>query len=65
MRLYVDTMDASVVEIAADGRVRFESGEWAVPTLQERRAIIHAAQQELAALTELVEALQKPTPTNG
>jgi hypothetical protein len=64
MRLYVETMDATIVDMAEDGRVRFEGGEWAAPTLQERRAIIHAAQQELAALAELLEALQKPPSTN-
>jgi hypothetical protein len=64
MKLYVETMDATVVDIDDDGRVQFESGEWATPTLQERRAIIHAAQQELAALSELLEALQKATPAN-
>jgi len=58
MRLYVETMDASLVDVAADGRVRFEHEEWAAPTLQERRAIIHAAEQEIASLTELLEILQ-------
>jgi predicted DsbA family dithiol-disulfide isomerase len=59
MRLYVETMDTVVVEIAADGRVRFEHEDhWSMPTLQEQRAIIYAAQQELSALTELLEILQ-------
>jgi hypothetical protein len=58
MKLYVDTMDAVVVDVAADGRVRLDQEDWSQPTLQERRAIIHAAQQELAALTELLEILQ-------
>ena len=58
MKLYVDTMEAVVVDVAADGRVRLENEEWSQPTLQERRAIIHAAQQELAALGELLEILQ-------
>jgi len=31
----------------------------APPTLQERRAIIHAAEQELAALQELLEILKR------
>jgi acyl-CoA reductase-like NAD-dependent aldehyde dehydrogenase len=56
MRLYVETMDATLVE-ANEGRVRFENEEWSTPTLQERRAIIHAAQEAIAALTELVESL--------
>ena len=58
MRLYVDTMDAVVLDVTADGRVRIENEDWSQPTLQERRAIIHAAQQELLALGELVEILQ-------
>lgn len=58
MRLYVETMDAVVVEVQADGRVRLEHEDWSQPTLQEKRAIIHAAQEELAALGELIEILQ-------
>ena len=58
MRLYVETMDAIVVDIDADGRVRLENEDWSAPTLQERRAIIHSAQEELASLTELLEILQ-------
>ena len=58
MKLYVDTMDATVVDVAGDGRVRLENEDWSQPTLQERRAIIHAAQQELLALGELLEILQ-------
>jgi hypothetical protein len=58
MKLYVGTMDATVVEVAADGRVRLEDEDWSQPTLQERRAIIHAAQQELLELGELLEILQ-------
>ena len=58
MKLFVETMDATVIDVAADGRVRLEHEDWAQPTLQERRAIIHAAQEELAALGELLEILQ-------
>ena len=58
MKLYVDTMDATLVDVDGDGRVRLEHEEWSWPTLQERRAIIHAAQQELLALGELLEILQ-------
>jgi hypothetical protein len=58
MKLYVGTMDATVVEVDADGRVRLENEDWSQPTLQERRAIIHAAQEELLALGELLEILQ-------
>jgi hypothetical protein len=60
MKLYVETMDATLVEVASDGRVRLEHEDWSAPTLQERRAIIHAAQEELAALAELLEILQAP-----
>lgn len=59
MRLYVEPMDAVVVEIDDDGRVRLENEDWSTPTLQERRAIIYAAQQEMAALTELLETLTR------
>lgn len=58
MRLYVETMDAVVVDVDRDGRVRLENEEWSTPTLQERRAIIYAAEKELAALNELVDILQ-------
>jgi hypothetical protein len=60
MKLYVGTMDAVVVDVDADGRVRLENEDWSQPTLQERRAIIHAAQEELLALGELIEILQAP-----
>jgi hypothetical protein len=58
MRLYVGPMNAVVVDVSPDGRVRLEGEDWSTPTLQERRAIIYAAQQELAALTELLEIFQ-------
>jgi len=58
MKLFVATMDASLVDVAADGRVRLEHEDWSQPTLQERRAILHAAEQEIAALTEVIEILQ-------
>jgi hypothetical protein len=58
MKLYVEPMDVVVVEVDRDGRVRLETDEWIAPTLQEKRAIIYAAQQELAALTELVDLIQ-------
>ena len=57
MKLYVEPMDAIVIEVNRDGRVRLEGEDWSTPTLQERRAIIYAAQEELAALTELLEIL--------
>ena len=58
MKLYVETMAATLVEIDGEGRVRFETDGWSTPTLQEQRAIIHAAQNELADLAELLEKLQ-------
>jgi len=62
MRLYVGPMDATIVEVDAEGRVRFETEGWSTPTLQERRAIIYAAGNELADLTELLERLQAAGP---
>jgi hypothetical protein len=59
MRLYIETMDAILVEFGEDGLVRFDSGEWVKPTVQERRAIIHAAQRELESLKELLEIFEK------
>ena len=59
MRLYVETMDAVVVDVNVDGRVQLQDEEWSQPTLQERRAIIHAAQQEMLALQELLEILER------
>jgi len=61
MKLFVEPMDATVVDVSPDGRVRYESKdneEWTTPTLQERRAIIYAAENEIAALKELMEILE-------
>ncbi len=58
MRLYVEPMDSVLVDVAADGRVKLEHEDWSTPTLQEQRAIIYSARQELAALTELLEILE-------
>jgi hypothetical protein len=58
MRLYVEPMDAVLVDVSTDGRVRLENEDWTEPTLQEKRAIIYAARQELSALTELLDILQ-------
>lgn len=57
MKLYVEPMDATVVEVGADGRVRLDGEDWTTPTLQERRAIIYAAQAKIAELAELVDIL--------
>jgi hypothetical protein len=59
VRLYVEPMDAILVEVDRDGRVRFDDEEWKTPTLQERRAILYAATAMLEELEEAVEALQK------
>jgi acyl-CoA reductase-like NAD-dependent aldehyde dehydrogenase len=49
MKLFVPTMDATLVEVdATSGRVRFDGEDWTRPSLQERRAILHAAQDALA-----------------
>ena len=61
MKLYVEQMDATVVDIAPDGRVRFENEDWSRPTLQERRAIIYAATTAIEDLNELLEVLQSDT----
>ena len=59
MRLYVPTMDAMLIEVEPEGRVQLEGEDFRSPTLQERRAIIYAAREEIAALTELVEILER------
>ncbi len=65
MRLYVEPMDAVLVEFDDAGRVRLDDEEWSTPTLQETRAILYAAEHEIAALTELVAALDRPTSPTG
>jgi hypothetical protein len=59
MKLYVEPMDAVVTEVDDEGRVRLEHEGWRVPSLQERRAIIYAAQNEIAVLSESVDILQR------
>jgi hypothetical protein len=51
-------MDAVLVEFDADGRVRFDAEGWTRPSVQERRAIIHAAHEELEQLKELLHLLE-------
>ena len=59
MRLFVPTMDAVIVEFDAAGRVRFDNDSgWSAPSVQERRAIIHAAKDELESLKELLDMLE-------
>ena len=57
MRLYVEPMDAVLVDFDARGHVRFDNEEWSTPSLQEIRAILYAAGNEMASLRELVDAL--------
>jgi hypothetical protein len=58
MRLYVSPMDSVVVEVGADGRVRLDNEDWSTPSLQERRAILYAAKNEVEELCELIEILE-------
>ena len=62
MKLYVEPMDAYVVEVTAEGQVRVNDEELATPTLQERRAILYAAEHEIEALNELVDILARTSP---
>jgi hypothetical protein len=62
MRLYVETMDAVLVEFNQHGKVRFDGDEWSVPTLQERRAILYAAQNQVNELQELIQSLDEVSP---
>jgi hypothetical protein len=59
MNLYVPPMDSTIVDVDRDGRVRMRDEDWTMPTLQERRAIIYAARDQMAALAELVEILER------
>jgi hypothetical protein len=63
VRLYVEPMDAVVVEVSSEGRVRLENEDWSTPSLQERRAILYAAKNEVEELTELIEILDSAHPT--
>ena len=58
MKLFVEPMNATVVDVDSDGRVNIEGEGWTTPTLQEKRAILYAAEHEMAALDELREILQ-------
>ena len=58
MRLFIPTMDAILVDFDGDGRIRFENEEWTNPSVQERRAIIHAAKDQLEHLKELLDVLE-------
>lgn len=58
MHLFVPTMDALLVDFDQDGRIRFDNEDWSRPSVQERRAIIHAAKDQLDHLKELLAALE-------
>ncbi len=58
MRLFVPTMDAFLVDFDAEGRVRFDNEDWTRPSVQERRAIIHAASDQVERLKELLDVLE-------
>ncbi len=58
MRLFVPTMDAFLVEFDEQGRIRFDNEDWSTPSVQERRAIIHAAKDQLDHLRELLDVLE-------
>ena len=61
MRLFVPTMDAFLVEFDDKGRIRFDNEDWSKPSVQERRAIIHAAKDQLEDLKELLDVLESKT----
>ncbi len=58
MRLFVPTMEAFLVEFDDTGRIRFDNEDWSTPSVQERRAIIHAAKDQLDHLRELLDVLE-------
>ena len=65
MRLYISPMDAVLVEVDQDGRVRFDGEDWSVPTLQELRAILYAAQNQVSELKELIDILEREGQQRG
>ena len=58
MHLHVEPMDAVLVDFDDQGHVKFANEEWTTPSLQETRALLYAAEQQIATLQELVEALE-------
>ena len=58
MKLFIPTMDAFLVEFDEAGRIRFDNEDWSTPSVQERRAIIHAAKDQLEHLKELLDVLE-------
>jgi hypothetical protein len=64
MRLFVEPMNATVIDIDGAGRVHIENEGWMTPNLQERRAIIYSAEREVAELNEAIDVLQEPESTS-
>ena len=62
MHLYVEPMDAVLVEFDTCGQLRFNDEDWSLPSLQETRVILFAAENEITALKELVESLESAVP---
>ena len=62
MHLYVEPMDAVLVEFDTCGQLRFNDEDWSLPSLQETWAILFAAENEITALKELVESLESAVP---
>ena len=58
-------MDAVLVEFDQDGKVRFDGEDWSVPTLQERRAILYAAQNKVSEFKELIDVLEGEQQRRG
>jgi hypothetical protein len=57
MKLFVEPMNVTVFDVDSDFRVHIEHEGWSTPTLQEKRAILYAAENEIAALAELRDIL--------
>jgi len=57
MHLFIEPMDAALLDVNSQGQVKFENEDWTAPTLQERRAILYAAHKELEVLQELIDIL--------
>ena len=58
MRLYIAPMDAVLIEFDRAGKIKLEGEEWSIPNLQERRAILYSAKNQLSELQELIDTLE-------
>ena len=52
-------MNEVLVECDSNGRIRLDGEDWTYPTLQEKRAILFAAENEVQELKELIEVIEK------